>query len=371
MSDVKRSVPPLVFVISDDMSPGGTQRQIVELLKGIKRNKRFRAILAILSCGDVLETEVTPFVETVLPIQRRSRFDITPAFALLRHVGASGAAIVHTFGWISGLVGLLVARSWHLPVINSGIRAAPPQLSMREKINRWTMRHADVIVSNSQAGLRAYDLAQYPCARVINNGLDLKRFKTVVPRHGINPKVCMVANFVHYKDHPTVIRAMSIVLQTFPNARLTLVGHNLGTLAKNRRLVADLGLTSAVEFITNTTRPDPYVAGSDVCVLASTQNESLSNAILEYMALGKPVVATTCEGNAELIQEGKNGFLVPSHSPKKLAERVIELLQTPAQAQQMGEIGRRRVAREFSLEKMVQGYERLYYEFFERNQKKS
>lgn len=353
---------PYILIITDGMFAGGMERQILELLKGLKQNKRFRTGLAVLERGGVLETQAATFAEVLLPIKRRARFDVSPVFALIYYARLMDFSLIHTFGWMSGLAGLVVAKLLHLPIINSGVRSAPPHLTWRHKISRWSMRQADMIVSNSKAGLQAYGLDKNRQARVIYNGLDLKRFEAIVPRAISWPQICMVANFSHYKDHSTVLQAMEIIVKTLPNTQLTLVGQDRGKLNESRQLVEQLGLTEAVKFVTNTIHPEPYIADSDVCVLASTQNESLSNAILEYMALGKPVVATACMGNAELIQEGKTGFLVPKGSVKILSEKIIYILQTPTKAEAIGQAGCQRVVNEFVLSKMVGNYEQLYFE---------
>jgi glycosyltransferase involved in cell wall biosynthesis len=138
-----------------------------------------------------------------------------------------------------------------------------------------------------------------------------------------------------------------------------LVGKDLGTLAESRQLANDLGLRDAVQFITGTVQPERVIAASQVCVLASP-SESLSNAVLEYMALGKPVVATTtCGDTAALIRDSDAGVLVPPGSPQDLAARVIELLRDPERARRMGQAGRRQV-QGLTVHRMVAQYEALY-----------
>jgi glycosyltransferase involved in cell wall biosynthesis len=78
------------------------------------------------------------------------------------------------------------------------------------------------------------------------------------------------------------------------------------------------------------------------------------------MALGRPVVATACGGNAVVIREGETGFLVPGQAADQLATRVIALLQEPARALAMGAAGRRRVREQFSMERMAAEYAELY-----------
>lgn len=88
--------------------------------------------------------------------------------------------------------------------------------------------------------------------------------------------------------------------------------------------------------------------------------EGLSNVILEYMALGKPVIASNLGGNPELVEHGVNGFLLDDHRPGTIAGAVLALLNNQQLAADMGQKGRRKVEREFNLEQMVNQYAELY-----------
>ena len=172
----------------------------------------------------------------------------------------------------------------------------------------------------------------------------------------------MVANFSTLKDQACVIRALKLVRQVVPRARLTLVGRDWGTLGANRQLATELEVVKHIRFVTNSSLPEFDIAECSVGVLASSlvHGEGISNAILEYMALAKPVVVTEGGGNRELVRVGKNGFLVPVNTPEAVAKRVVELLRTPDLARRLGEAGRRIVAEDFSLDRMLSDYEGLY-----------
>ena len=101
------------------------------------------------------------------------------------------------------------------------------------------------------------------------------------------------------------------------------------------------------------------LAASDVCVLSS-RAEGFSNAILEYMAAARPVVATDVGGAREAIVEGETGHLVPAGDDERLAARVSALLRDPARAREMGERGRERVAQQFSCAAQLARTEALY-----------
>jgi glycosyltransferase involved in cell wall biosynthesis len=97
----------------------------------------------------------------------------------------------------------------------------------------------------------------------------------------------------------------------------------------------------------------------DVFVLPSL-SEGLPLSLLEAMAAGKPIVATSVGGVPEVVRDGHTGFLVPPCDPDALAARVLFVLQDPAVASQVAAAGRARVREAFSLETMVAEYRALY-----------
>jgi glycosyltransferase involved in cell wall biosynthesis len=348
-----------ILILIDALPAGGTERQVVYLLGGLGGG-RFEAHLAVLDHGGALQPEAERLARSLLPVRRRARFDPMPVLTLLREIPRRGIRLVHAFGWMSGLAGLIAARVLGVPIVNGSVRGTPPALRIRERASRWCALRSNAIVANSDAGLAAYGLTGHPRTLVIPNGIDLERFRNVIPEQCARPAICMVANFNEYKDQPTVIRALAAIRKAVADAQLVLVGNDAGTMAASRALAAAIGVDRAVRFVSGVTRPESIVAGSDVCVLMSNEGEGFSNAVLEYMALGKPVVATDCGGNAVLIENGVTGFLVPKGAHPELAARVIELLADRERAEAMGAEGRRRVFSAYSTGVMSAAYENLY-----------
>jgi glycosyltransferase involved in cell wall biosynthesis len=103
----------------------------------------------------------------------------------------------------------------------------------------------------------------------------------------------------------------------------------------------------------------------DVFVLPSHM-EGMSNALLEAMAAGRPVVATDVGGNAEVVVDGVTGRLVPPREPGRLAAAMLELLNDPARASAMGAAGRARVEGHYSARLMVHRMEDLYRDLLAR-----
>lgn len=347
-------------MLIDKLATGGTERQVIEMLKGLRKTGRFRTKLAVLDRGGALEGEAAELAGEMLPVRRGWRFDVTPCFYLAWQARSARFDLIHAFGWKASLVGLLAARCGGVPVINGSVRSAPTRLLTHHRLSRLCAVRSDAIVANSQACLEAWGLLGSPKARVIHNGFDFGRLDHWHGDCADQPTVCMVANFRPEKDHRSVLLAMEKVREREPLARLVFVGYDGGTLSSATRLAAQIGLAGSVNFVIGTNDPRPFISISQVCVLASTNGEGISNAILEYMYFRKPVVATDVGGNREVIDNEITGFLVPCGQPDVMADRILILLRERDRARRMGDAGRARVIARFSLDRMIAEYEQLY-----------
>jgi glycosyltransferase involved in cell wall biosynthesis len=205
---------------------------------------------------------------------------------------------------------------------------------------------------------------------IIRNGLDFSRFgvssefdrNAILSALGIRERrrlVTMVANLkLEVKDHPTFLHAASIVRKAIPGVGFVLAGEG-PLMAKTQALARELGISADVYFTGRCERVADLLAVSDVCVLSS-KAEGFSNSILEYMAASRPVVATDVGGAREAIIDGRTGFIVSPGDGTAMAVRLIELLQDPAKAREMGEQGRRIALENFSIDAQVSATEEIY-----------
>jgi glycosyltransferase involved in cell wall biosynthesis len=168
----------------------------------------------------------------------------------------------------------------------------------------------------------------------------------------------MVASFSIFKDYKTYFSAAKILLDRGYDVTFLAIGHNTESIqlgkfinSKYFPFIKLLGKQSGIE---------SYVNAMDVCVL-STFTEGISNSILEYMALGKPVVATDGGGTKEIIEDKITGFLVKPSDPVELADKVEILLKDPGLINRMGQSGTARVKNFFSIHLMASKYIELYY----------
>ena len=358
--DQNAAKKPVILMVIGGLGGGGKEQQLLSLLKGLKERNQYSVILAAMNPNGSREAEARQYVDQLIIIKRILPFAFFhPLARVIQIARRYNANIIHTWGsGIWDLLGLCASRWLKIPFLHGGIQSAPTSLIIGDRISKCCANHADVVLANSRAGLAAFGQENNPNALVIYNGLDTSRFDDVKSEQ-LEFDLCMVANFSNRKDHTTMVNAMSIIIKTFPKAKLLLVGHDAGTLDSTRQLVSQLGRNDAVVFVTDCLQPWQLIANSRVGVLAS-YTEGISNSILEYFFFAKPVVASDNAGNAEVIIPGKNGFLVPVQSAEALAEKVILILQNPQLAEQMGKSGKEMVIGRFGITKMIDAFESVY-----------
>ncbi|PHV12117.1 TIGR03088 family PEP-CTERM/XrtA system glycosyltransferase [Chitinimonas sp. BJB300] len=224
------------------------------------------------------------------------------------------------------------------------------------------------------------DLADYltqrvgvPTARVtqIYNGVDAGKFRPVASRHAIagcpfnDPTqylIGTVGRMQTVKDQTNLAQAFIRAVQQAPalksRLRLLLVGD--GPLRE--QVIAMLTAAGLAELAwLPGARSDvaDILQGLDCFVLPSLA-EGVSNTILEAMACGLPVIATEVGGNAELLEPGESGYLVPAANPQALANAIMHYARSPSEGQAAGLHGRQLIERRFSLDAMVAHYQQLY-----------
>lgn len=163
-----------------------------------------------------------------------------------------------------------------------------------------------------------------------------------------------VSNFRPVKRVADLVYAMAIVTKAESKARLTLVGdgpdrHGVEMLIDSLRIRRSVKLTGFRSDIPNLMRC------SDIGVLCS-ETESAPLTLLEGMSTGLPMIATSVGGVLEIVEEGKNGLLVPPKHPEELAEAILRLYRDPKLRKRLGERARKTVLERYTAEKVVNQY---------------
>ena len=156
----------------------------------------------------------------------------------------------------------------------------------------------------------------------------------------------------------TLLRAARLVLDREPAFRLDLAGD--GPLRDYvERAIGTLELREAVRVLGTVDDIDSLMSGSDFFVLSSI-SEGISMTLLEAMAHGLAIVATSVGGTPEVVVHDETGLLVPPRDPDALADAIVWMIQHPRERRVMGRRGRLRVADHFNLDSTIEQYQRLY-----------
>jgi glycosyltransferase involved in cell wall biosynthesis len=166
-----------------------------------------------------------------------------------------------------------------------------------------------------------------------------------------DPVLGIVAHILPHKGFDELVEALALLSRRLPQAKCLVIG-----MAPRERYLRELlqraeRLSVRDRLILAGFQEDvaPFLHAMDVFVLPS-RTEGLPITILEAMAAGRPVVATTAGGIPEVVRDGETGLLVPPGHPGRLAEAVLRLLEAPALAKTLGQAGRQRVTSAFTLE---------------------
>ena len=364
----------VLYVIDQLCEAGGAERLLLKMIRLLPKDRFRCSVITFKMRADLEAFHNFPCEIHVFPIQRTWDLQaVRTACKLAAFIRSQKVSVVHTFFETSDLWAGTIARLFsRCALISSrrdmGILRAPKHRIAYRLVNR--LFHEVHAVSDS---VRQHCIAE--------GGLDARRAITVyngvsVPkrRSGRLPQRCLlpegrkiitaVGHVRSVKGYDVLIRAATLVLEKEPDVLFVIAGdnHDPDHYQELQRMVAERRIEKNVLFLGAVEDVPGVLRESDVFVLPS-RSEGLSNALLEAMALELPCVATTVGGNAEVVDDEKSGYLVPSEDAPALAGGLLKLLGDPHEAARMGRRGREIVEAVFSeqamIDKLVRSYERV------------
>ena len=351
-------------MLKEGLPVGGAERQLALIVKYLPT--RWVRRVWLMGGGPFAEA-IAADGHQVDVVARRSRFDTRPALPLWRVLIGWRPDVVHSWDWMSTLAAAPVCRALGIPIVDGTIRNGIVRPKGRSQ-RRVSQAVSKLVVANSEAGLRAWGVGPAK-GRVVYNAFDPARLPAVGQpprRRGDGPcTVVMTGRMVPHKDFSSLIAAARrLDRERAGRFRFVLLGDG----PDGRRLVheaGDLCERGLVSFVAPGTEVLPFVSQADIGVLMSNEaqhREGCSNAIMEYMSCGLPVVCSSGGGNPELVLEGTTGCLVPAGDATALADALCHLADRPALARRLGEAGRRRILEDFSVPRLLRDMERVYWE---------
>ena len=355
---------PRVLHLIGSLEPGGTERQLVGFIQRASNPDQHLVAVFTLrpGLGDALPTP--PVI--LGPMDRRLR-GVPSGVRTMRDlrvlVNDVEPDLVHAhLGYSQALAALAVRRD--IPIVASR-RGRTPRLESfpgREIARLSDRRVTTLIVNSHELAERAASDRWAPPVVVIPNGVDLATFEEAAWPTG-PPTVVMVARMRPEKRHDRFLRVFRGVVDRRPDARAILVGDG-PTAAEVRGQVSALALESNIELVGARSDPSQYLARAHVVTLTS-DHEGLPNALLEGMAVGRPVVAASVGGIPELVDQ-RCGITVSPHDEPAMTDAFLSLLEHPERASAMGRAARR-CAEDYGWDAVVDRTEKVYADVLSRN----
>lgn len=356
--------PVRVCFLIDELTRAGTETQLLRLIDRLDR-RRVEPYLCLLRGDSAVSRSLEPECCSVLRLGVGSLARpscLASAWRFVRFLRRERIDVLQAYFPESTYFGVPLARLAGVRFVlrtrnNLGYWMTP----WHRRLGRFCTALSDGLIANCAASRDAVVADEgLDRARVVvlENGVDLERFSETDHPHNVGQgrRVGVTANLRPVKGLDVFLEAAAIVGRCRPDVTFTVAGEGplrsaLATQAE--RLGVRLELPGTVGNISG------FLAGLDLAVLPSL-SEGMSNALLEYMAAGRAIVATAVGGNTTLIEEGVNGLLVPPNDPGRLAEAIGHLLDNPDLAAWLGRAARRRVEERYSREVMVRRFEDLY-----------
>ena len=363
----------MITLLIRSLNYGGSERQLAALAKGM-HERQHKVTVAVFYSGGPLERELREAGVRVRGLNKRSRWDL-PGFLLrlVRFLREEKPTTLYSFLGSPNILTVLLKPVFLRTRMVWGVRASNVDLDRYDwlarlsyEVERRLSRFADLIIVNSRAGMKYAVANGFPKDRmvVIPNGIDVARFcpdpearQRVRTDWGVmedETLIGLVGRLDPMKDHPTFLRAASLLSHEREDVRFVCVGD--GPAAYRRALHAlaeELGLVQRLTWAgVREDMPAVYNA-LNVATSSSAYGEGFSNVVGEAMACGVPCVTTDVGDSAWIV--GDPGLVVPPNNPEALVARWKHVIDKVSENRSsVGLKLRERIVHSFSLDHMIE-----------------
>lgn len=361
-----------VLFFMNGLHPGGKERRMLELMKELKLRQDLEFELVLMNT-EINYPEIFELNIKIHFLLRRTKKDLLSFGKFYKICREFKPDIVHCWDSMTAVYSIPACKFLHIKLMNGMVVDTPVKKNIFNK--NWlraqlTFPFSDIIIGNSIAGLAAYK-APAKKSKCIYNGMDLARFTNLKDPSNIRKEIFgddsdnifivgMVAAFEVRKDYKTLIEAAVKLIQNNDKLRFVLVGG--GSLLSEIKSTVPVLYLAKIIFLGKKSNVETIISIFDVGVLltnAKVHGEGISNSIIEYMALGKPVIATKGGGTNEVVFDNQNGYLVDAGSSDPIVEK-IEAIMKDENRERLGKKGKQMVHAKFDLKIMTDQYIDFY-----------
>lgn len=362
-----------VAYVIDHLRVGGAQRHLLEVVRGLDRDAyALEMWSAAADPGDlaaVFEREGVPVRSFGISGTMMSPRTLSAVRRVANDFRARGVHVVHGYLFEGNFLAALTGRLAGAPVTLVSKRSLDRYDRFDRRAAAWLSNRLASRVTVNAAAVREITIEHERCAPehivTIPNGVALPSIGGAAPApaqsadpRGNGPLVGMVGRLSWKKGYEFALAAAVTLKERIPGVRFDIVGDG-----EQRRELEEsaqrLGLADTVRFL-GQRRDVPELMRTFDCYVLSSVIEGMPNALLEAMALGRPVVTTSAGGSAEVVCDGESGLVVPPGNPDALANAVERVLRDADFARRIAANGERRVRENFSLDAMLRAFDGLY-----------
>lgn len=376
MSKETSTLPKKVLFVSPNLGAAGAQRQTINIANGSSRKGYKVSIFLFYNEGklrDSLDENIKIFSPPCVSIVRKSKilwifFGIIHFFKIVLFERPN---VLYSRHWPKIPMAIIGRILGIKTICGEGNNLKHTYLTKEKSLGfyarKLSVQLSDKVVANSKSlGLEVKEVFKLRSeVETIYNGIDIEyiieksKEKQDHKWFGTEtPVIIAIGSLKTQKGFSYLLQALEIVNRA-KTVRLIIIGK--GDKEELRSLSKELSIEDKTDFLGAVANPFPYILKADVLACSSLY-EGLSNVILEAMALGRPVVSTNHRHGAdEMIENGKNGLLVPTKDPQKMADAILGLLDDEGLRKRLGEKAKR-TAGNFSRDRMISEYEALFSE---------
>lgn len=361
---------------------GGKERRLLELLTYLSGKDNYEIMVVV--TDPIIDFPAFHNLKVLYKVIPKTwkRNDLTVFYKFYKVCRQFKPHLIHTWGRIQSFYALPAVIAHRIPLVNGQITSAPPHAnrwSLNKILDRINFKFSTVILSNSRAGIDAYN-PPLRKIKIIYNGISLSRFENlpapeqVRSKYGISTPyaVVMVATFSRNKDYKTFFSIAEKITHARNDITFIAVGDDAQGMDLCKPFKERTNKNPRIVFTGRITDVEAVVNSCTVGVLFSNitkHGEGISNSIIEYMSLGMPVMANDAGGTKEIVHHNVNGYLVTHQTENEIAALISGLIDNPEKCRAFGKAGRRMIEEKFVVEKMGKAFEQTYKEVLSRSRR--
>lgn len=354
---------------------GGTEKQLLTLLKGLDKNK-YEPIVCCLRRGGPFKEEIESLGIKVIILGKKSKYDISIIPKLIRLIKKEKPIIVHTFLWTSNFWGRIASIICRVPVIISGERCVDLWKGWFEfSADKILSYFTDKIISN------AFVIKKFLVSNgisnskieVVYNGLDFSIYEISYNTDEIKKElnidfqkhiIGFVGRLSYQKNPQMFVDIAKKILRKRNDVQFLIIGD--GELRQQvEEQIKKYDIENKIKIL-GYRKDIPRILQIIDIVVFTSRWEGLPNVLLEASASAKPVVASDVDGVREVVIDKKTGFVISLVDEEGFLNAILKLLDSPVEAMKMGKEGRNFVRETFGVSKFIKNIEKIYEEELEK-----